>query len=135
MEHSDATSQPTSNFELGGLTCDTGQAVADEPRPRRLVSLPAVPQLLQAIRHGSLAILGQALFAGSHFVVNVALARWLPPVEYGIFTLAYAVFLLFSMLYCACIYEPILVYGAGRHAGRFRDYINLVLRMNLVLLV
>jgi len=83
----------------------------------------------------SQAILGQGLFAGAHFVTNILLARWLAPAEYGIFALAYSFFLLFSMLYCACIYEPLLVYGAGRHAGQFRDYVNLVISMNLILLV
>src|SRR5215471_6630635 len=42
---------------------------------------------------GGVSILQQGLFAGSHFVVNVLLARWLPPRSYGALALAYSFFL------------------------------------------
>ena len=45
-------------------------------------------------------MLGQALFAGSHFLVNIFLARWLlSAARYGTFALAFSLLLLFSMLY------------------------------------
>jgi O-antigen/teichoic acid export membrane protein len=80
------------------------------------------------------AVLGQALFAGSHFLVNVFLARWLPAPQYGTFALAFACFLLFSMLYSACIYEPMIVFGSSRYANRFQSYLGLLVRSNLAML-
>ena len=83
---------------------------------------------------GGLAVLGQGLFAGSNFLVNVLLARWLTPEQYGGFALAYAGFLLFLMLYAACVYEPLIVFGSGRYAGRFREYFGLLARGNVIVL-
>jgi O-antigen/teichoic acid export membrane protein len=80
------------------------------------------------------AVLGQALFSGSHFLVNVFLARWLSTAQYGTFALAFACFLLFSMLYSACIYEPMIVFGSSRYANRFQSYLGLLVRSNLVML-
>ena len=79
-------------------------------------------------------MLGQALFAGSHFLVNVFLARWLSPSEYGAFALAFACFLLFSMLYSACIYEPMIVFGSSRYADSFQGYLRLLVRSNIAML-
>jgi O-antigen/teichoic acid export membrane protein len=79
-------------------------------------------------------VLGQALFAGSHFLVNVFLARWLSAEQYGAFALAFSAFLLFSMLYSACIYEPMIVFGSGLYASRFQSYLTLLVRSNLALL-
>lgn len=80
------------------------------------------------------AVLGQALFAGSHFLVNVFLARWLSAEQYGTFALAFACFLLFSMLYSASVYEPMIVFGSGRYANRFQSYLGLLVRSNLAML-
>jgi O-antigen/teichoic acid export membrane protein len=79
-------------------------------------------------------VLGQALFAGSHFLVNVFLARWLSAEQYGAFALAFSCFLLFSMLYSACIYEPMIVFGSGSYADSFRSYLAILVRSNLALL-
>ena len=81
-----------------------------------------------------LAVLGQALFAGSHFCGNIFLARWLSAAEYGAFALAFACFLLFSMLYSACIYEPMIVFGSSRYANSFQGYLGLLVRSNLAML-
>src|SRR4029077_6129308 len=68
------------------------------------------------------------------FLVNVFLARWLSPSEYGAFALAFACFLLFSMLYSACIYEPMIVFGSSRYAGSFQGYFRLLVRSNIAML-
>jgi O-antigen/teichoic acid export membrane protein len=93
-----------------------------------------VIRLLSVSSKAGLAVLGQALFAGSHFLVNVFLARWLSPEQYGAFALAFACFLLFSMLYSACIYEPMIVFGSSRYADGFKGYLSLLVRSNLVML-
>lgn len=79
-------------------------------------------------------MLGQALFAGSHFLVNIFLARWLSADEYGAFALAFSCFLLFSMLYSACVYEPMIVFGSGSYANSFPGYVTLLVRSNVVML-
>ncbi len=108
--------------------------------PPDVVALETLEQRWTAIRvlsassKAGLAVLGQALFAGSHFLVNVFLARWLSPSEYGAFALAFACFLLFSMLYSACIYEPMIVFGSSRYADGFQGYLRLLIRSNIAML-
>ncbi len=92
------------------------------------------PQVFSAATTGGLAILGHGAFAGAHFLMNVLLARWLPPEQYGAFALAYSGFVLFLMLYGACVYEPLIVFGSGRHADRFQEYFGLVARGNVLVL-
>ncbi len=77
---------------------------------------------------GFWALVDQALFAGSNFFVNVALARWLSPDDYGAFAAAYAVFLLLGVFHTALLSEPLLVYGPGKHRQRLRGYWGLLLR-------
>jgi O-antigen/teichoic acid export membrane protein len=90
------------------------------------------PRLFSAVTNGALAILGQALFAGSHFLLNVLLARWLLPEQYGAFALVYSGFLLVLMVYSACVYEPLIVFGSNRYAGRFQEYFGLLARGNVL---
>lgn len=63
-------------------------------------------------RKGGLAVLDQGLFAGSNFLVNILLARWLLPEEYGAFVVAYSIVLLISVAQSAFLYEPMLIYGS-----------------------
>jgi O-antigen/teichoic acid export membrane protein len=91
-------------------------------------------RVLSASSKAGLAVLGQALFAGSHFLANVLLARWLTPEQYGAFAVAYAGFLLFLMLYSACVCEPLIVFGSGRYAARFHEYFGLLARGNVIVL-
>jgi O-antigen/teichoic acid export membrane protein len=68
------------------------------------------------------------LFAGSNFATNVLLARWLLPVEYGAFTVAFTVFLFVGTFHTALLTEPMLVFGAdGRFKDRFGHYIGALL--------
>ena len=75
---------------------------------------------------GGASIADQAMLAGANFVVNLLLARWLPPARYGAFTLAYSVFLLVGTFHTAVFSEPMLVFGAGAWAPRFRRYVGLL---------
>lgn len=52
------------------------------------------------------------------------LARWLVPEEYGVFALAYSLFLLLGAAYNALYTEPMVVFGASQYAQRFRDYLG-----------
>lgn len=82
---------------------------------------------------GSVAVADQGLFAGSHFLLNVLLARWLEPSEYGTFALAYSGFLLLATLHGAILTEPMLVFGPGKYRDRFPAYLGILLIGHVVL--
>jgi O-antigen/teichoic acid export membrane protein len=78
---------------------------------------------------GFWAVVDQALFAVSNLIINVLLARWLSPREYGAFVTAYVVLLLIAVAHSALIVEPMLVLGPSKYAGRFGEYLKLLLRL------
>jgi O-antigen/teichoic acid export membrane protein len=84
---------------------------------------------------GSLAILDQGLFASSNFLLNVLLARWLAPGDYGAFALAYSVFLLLGVLHSALLTGPMLVFGPGKYRERFPEYLGILLRGHFALML
>jgi len=51
-----------------------------------------IKKVLHWTGKGGLAVVDQALFAGSNFLLSILLARWLTPAEYGAFAVADAVF-------------------------------------------
>jgi O-antigen/teichoic acid export membrane protein len=79
------------------------------------------------------AVADQALFAGGNFAVNVLLARWLAPAEFGAFTQAYATFLLLGTVHGAFVIEPMLVFGAGKYRDAAPAYLAALLRGHWVL--
>jgi O-antigen/teichoic acid export membrane protein len=83
---------------------------------------------------GGASILQQGLFAGAHFAVNVLLARWLSPASYGVFALAYSLYLLLLAFYMATFYDPVLIFGPGRYAAAFPQYVRTLTRAHLILL-
>lgn len=84
---------------------------------------------------GSLAILDQGLFASSNFLLNVMLARWLAPADYGAFALAYSVFLLLLTFHSAILTGPMLVFGPGKYRERFPEYLGILLRGHFALML
>jgi len=70
----------------------------------------------------ALSILDQGLTAGVGFVVNIALARWLPAEAYGAFAVAFAAFLFISGFHNVLLLEPLTVMGPSRHANRLPTY-------------
>lgn len=66
----------------------------------------------------------QGLFATSNFALNILLARWLTPLEYGAFGLAFAVFLLVGAVHQAALLEPMLVFGPGKYRERLSEYLG-----------
>ena len=75
------------------------------------------------------SILDQGLISGTMFLLNIALARWLTPDEYGTFAIAFSVFLFLSGFQNAIILEPMSVIGPSRYKDQFQQYIwsNLLL--------
>ena len=71
-------------------------------------------------------VLDQGLFAASGFITNILLARWLSAESFGAFALAYAVFLFLGTFYLQALPGPMLVFGAGKYAERFRRYLAIL---------
>jgi len=92
-----------------------------------------VKNVLHWTGKGSLAVVDQALFAGSNFVLSILLARWLTPAEYGAFAVAFSIFLLLSTFYTALIIEPMLVFGAGKYDAGFFKYIRFLISGHWIL--
>lgn len=67
------------------------------------------------------------MFATSNFVLNILLARWLAPAEYGAFALAFAVFTFVGCLHAATLTEPMLVFSPGRYKERVSEYLGALL--------
>jgi O-antigen/teichoic acid export membrane protein len=79
---------------------------------------------------GFWAVVDQALFAVSNLIINILLARWLSPREYGAFVTAYVVLILVSVAHGGLLIEPMMVLGPSRFGrGReFKDYFAFLLR-------
>jgi O-antigen/teichoic acid export membrane protein len=73
-------------------------------------------------KKGFWAVADQGLFAGSNCVLNVLLARWLSPVEYGQFATAFAAFLGLGVIHTALLTEPMLVFSPERYRDRHKHY-------------
>lgn len=75
----------------------------------------------------------QGLFATSNFLINVMLARWLAPEDYGAFTVAFAVFLLLGTAHTSLLTEPMLVFGPGRYRETRAEYLGALVEGHWVL--
>jgi O-antigen/teichoic acid export membrane protein len=82
------------------------------------------------VRRGAWAFADQALFAASNFLLNVALARMLPPQSYGAFALGYTIFLLLGTVYTSLFVEPLLVFGAGKYRNDLSGYVRELMRFH-----
>jgi O-antigen/teichoic acid export membrane protein len=83
-------------------------------------------------RKGFWAVADQGLFAGSNCVVNVMLARWLSPMEYGAFATAFAAFLALGVIHTSLLTEPMLVFAPERFRGRHKPYFGALIHGHLV---
>lgn len=80
--------------------------------------------LLPLLRKGFWAVGDQTLFSATNFLLNVLLARWLGKEAYGVFAVAYSVFIFVMVVHSALLIEPMLVFGPGRYKGRFIAYLR-----------
>src|SRR5439155_722855 len=80
--------------------------------------------LLRWVGRGSWAIADQGLFAGTNFLLNVMLARWLSPGEYGAFAVGLAAVFFVGTFHSALLTEPMLVFGPGKYADRAGAYVG-----------
>jgi O-antigen/teichoic acid export membrane protein len=87
------------------------------------------------IRHGFWAVADQGLFAGSNCVINVMLARWLSPTDYGAFVTAFAAFLGLGVIHTALLTEPMLLFAAEKYRNRHKEYFGVLLYWHVVVSV
>jgi O-antigen/teichoic acid export membrane protein len=80
------------------------------------------------IVRGGFALADQACFAVANVLLNVLLAYWLAPSQFGAFAVAYSIFLFCGAIHTALLTEPMLVFGAGRYANQTSAYLRSLLK-------
>lgn len=92
-------------------------------------------QIFLWFQKSSLVILDQTLFSGGNFLVSILLARWLTPVQYGAYAVAFSIFLLLTTFHTALFIEPMLVFGAGKYNNNFQRYLAILLYGNIIAVI
>lgn len=95
---------------------------------------------LDSVKEGALrwitrsfwAVSDQGFFAVSNFALNVLLARWLMPQEFGSFVLAYTIFLLLATIHNGLIIEPLLVFGSSNYRDQHSMYRAAMLQLHVL---
>jgi len=99
-----------------------------------------VPNLLQTIlnkhhiKKGGLAVIDQGIFSSSLLVVHILLARWLSPVEYGVFVVAYSILILLQSVYTGFIYEPMTIFGSSKYKEDTLKYLQILIYGHFLIL-
>ena len=74
-----------------------------------------IDNLRRNSRRPAVAVLDQATYAFSNFLLQVLLARSMSPTEFGAFNFAFAVFVAMSTVQQSFLIEPMLVFSATRY--------------------
>jgi glycosyltransferase involved in cell wall biosynthesis len=82
------------------------------------------------LRKGTMAFADQGMFAASGFLVNILLARWLPPEQYGSYALAFSIYLFLSSFHNALLLEPMSVFGPASYRNVLPEYLGRLLRLH-----
>jgi len=77
------------------------------------------------------SIIDQATSSTANFVMNVLLARWLAPADYGSFSVSWSFCLVFAALHNAMILEPMSVVGPAEYGAGLRGYLQSVRKLNV----
>ena len=78
------------------------------------------------------SLFDQACFSGSMLVLNILLARWTSPEEYGAFAVIFALFLILAGIHNALIVEPMTVFGAQQKTGQLPQFLGQVYFLHIV---
>jgi len=78
------------------------------------------------------SILDQGLFSGANFALNILLARWLTPEEYGAFAVAFVIFLFIAGISTAFFIDPMAVFGALKPASIRSSYLKTLISMQFI---
>ena len=76
---------------------------------------------------GAWALMDQVCFATSNFLISILLARWVTPEEYGIYAIAFAIFLFIGAVHNGLLSNPMMVLSAGKYKKDFPAYLGGVL--------
>lgn len=85
-----------------------------------------ITQLRLVGKKGFFALVDQFFFAGAMFISSILLGRWLPPSEYGLFSLLQSIIWLLGAYYTAIFIDPMLVFGPGKFLGKFDVYFSVL---------
>jgi O-antigen/teichoic acid export membrane protein len=80
---------------------------------------------------GGFALFDQGILTGSNFVISILLARWMSAEQYGIYAVAFAVFLFLLNFHQALLLEPMLVFGSSVYRNSLRGYLKSLLWLHL----
>lgn len=87
----------------------------------------------QWLAKGMFAVLDQGLISGSNFLLGILLARWIGAEQYGAYALAFAMFILVSIVYQALVLEPMTVFGPSVYHTAPKQYLGILVRLQMVL--
>jgi O-antigen/teichoic acid export membrane protein len=80
----------------------------------------------RVVGQASWATIDQALFSASGFAVNLILALWVTPEEYGGYMAASAVFWIALSFHDGLVIQPMMVFGSGRFHDRPNSYLAML---------
>jgi O-antigen/teichoic acid export membrane protein len=92
-----------------------------------------IPRLRYWGRHASATIFDQGFVSGSNFLLGVLLARLLGPERYGVYVLAFSLFLLAAQLHQALILDPMAALQPAFYPGQVHGYVSTVIRIHALL--
>ncbi len=84
---------------------------------------------------GGLSVLDHGLQSLANFILSVLLARWLLPSQYGVYSIAFAVYQFVYQAHNALILEPMSVLGPARMYHRLADYLRDQIKFHFVISV
>jgi len=84
---------------------------------------------------GGMAILDQGIFSGANFVLNVVLARWLVPEQYGAYAIGFSVLIFFLQFLFSFILDPMAVLGPSLHSDELQVYLASQIRIYFGLMI
>ena len=79
------------------------------------------------------AIVDQGLISGSNFILGILLARWLGAEQYGAYALAFAIFVLLSLVYQSLLLEPMSVFGPSEYRNKLQGYAGTLLWIHVAI--
>jgi O-antigen/teichoic acid export membrane protein len=107
-------------------------AACAEPRD---VASPNGAGLRSAVRHAVLTLFDQSAVSGVRFLTTVIVGRACGPEELGIYTLGFAVLVVFSAALESLIFTPLVVYGSRLQGTAQRVYWGSVLGIAVLVAV
>ena len=79
-------------------------------------------------------IADQGVFASANFIVNILFARWLLPLDYGMFAVAFSGYLLLTVFHFGAVLEPLLMQSSRVEAHRLHSYIVTLISAHAILI-